>query len=161
MKSSRLLLSVATLSVGLMMLLAGLLGSSVAMADDLADVTAANNGFYLALSARDTDAMAKVYAHESYVANIEPTHSGLEIGWPGVEKWARGLAEGYNQLGVTTSDVHVRVNGNAAWVVAREHATGTLKNGTAFDSTLVSTNIYEKQGGRWMMVLHEAQFVPK
>jgi ketosteroid isomerase-like protein len=148
-------------AIMLIVLLAGFLDSSVVMADDLADVTAANNGFYVALSARDADAMAKVYAHDSYVANIEPTHSELEIGWPGVEKWARSLADSYNRLSVTPSDVHARVNGNTAWVVVREHATGTLKSGTAFDSTLVSTNIYEKQDGRWLMVSHQAQFVPK
>jgi hypothetical protein len=47
-------------------------------------------------------------------------------------------------------------------VVEREHGAGILKEGTAFDDgALVSTNIYEKQGERWLMVSHQAQSVPK
>jgi hypothetical protein len=43
-----------------------------------------------------------------------------------------------------------------------EHAKGTLlKTGATFEATLISTNIYEKQGGSWLMVSHQAQIVPK
>ena len=54
------------------------------------------------------------------------------------------------------------VNGNTAWLVNTEDAKGTyLKTGAAFDSTLISTNIYEKQGDSCLMVSHQAQIIPK
>ena len=143
-------------------LFAGCLGSSVTMADDLADVTAANNAFYAALSARDAGMLAKVYAHDPYVANISPGSGTLQVGWPGVEKWAMSLATIYKDLTVVPSELHIHVNGNTAWVVNTEHAKGTfLKTGAASDSTLISTNIYEKQGDSWLMVSHQAQIIPK
>jgi ketosteroid isomerase-like protein len=143
-------------------LLTGCLGSSVAAADDLADVTAANNAFYAALSARDPNALAKIYAHDNYVANISPGTGALHIGWPEVEKWAASLADAYKDLAVTPSDLHIHVNGTTAWLVNIEHAKGTfLKTNTAFESTLISTNIYEKREGGWLMVSHQTQIIPK
>jgi len=149
-------------AITLFFLFAGCLGPSVAMADDLADVTAANDKFYAALSACNADMIAKVYAHDDYVANISPGSGALEIGWPGVEKWAKSLGVLYKELNVAPSDLHVKSNGNMAWVVNGEHAKGTLlKTGATFEATLISTNIYEKQGGSWLMVSHQAQIVPK
>ena len=146
----------------LFLVFGGCLGPSVAMADDLADVTAANNAFYAALSARDASALAKVYAHDPYVANISPGSGALEIGWPGVEAWTMRLATIYKDLVVAPSDLHAHVNGNTAWLVNTEHAKGTLvKTGAAFEATLISTNIYERQGDVWLMVSHQAQGIPK
>ena len=146
----------------LFLIFAGCLGPSVARADDLADVTAANNAFYAALSARDVDMLAKVYAHDPYIANVAPGSGALEIGWPGVEKWAKSLSADFKDLVVAPSEVHAHVNGNTAWLVNTEHAKGTLvKTGAAFEATLVSTNIYEKQGNVWLMVSHQAQGIPK
>ena len=84
-------------AITLFFLFAGCFGPSVAMADDLADVTAANNTFYAALSARDAGMLAKVYAHNPYVANISPGGGALEIGWLGVEKWAKNIAAYYTK----------------------------------------------------------------
>jgi len=149
-------------AITLFVLFAGCLGASAATADDFADVTAANDKFYAALSSLDADMLAKVYAHDPYVANISPGSGALEIGWLGVDKWAKSLSVLYKDLKVAPSDLHVKANGNIAWVVNTEHAKGTLlKTGAVFESTLISTNIYEKQGDSWLMVSHQAQIVPK
>jgi ketosteroid isomerase-like protein len=149
-------------AISLFFLFAGCLGPSVAMADDLADVIAANNAFYAALSARDAGMLAKVYAHDPYVANISPLNGALEIGWPGVEKWAKNIAADFKDLAVAPSDLHARVNGNTAWLVNTEHLKGTLvKTGASIEWTLISTNIYEKQGDSWLMVSHQGQVIPK
>jgi ketosteroid isomerase-like protein len=140
-------------------LFAGCLCSSVTMADDLADVTAANNAFYAALSARDAGMLAKVYSHDPYVANISPGSGALQVGWPGVEKWTMSIATEYKDLTMVPSDLYAHVNGDTAWLVNTEHAKGTFLTGAAFDSTLISTNIYEKQGKSWLMVSHQSQII--
>ncbi len=122
---------------------------------------AANAAFYVALNSRDAAAMAKVYAHEAYVVNVTPRSAAPAIGWPAVDKWSQDQSVVFKQLMVVPSDPHVRVNGNTAWVIELEHGTGTVKDGTTFEQRLISTNIYEKNGGAWLMVSHQAQATPK
>ena len=145
------------------LLLAGGLGAGAAQparaqsAADVASVTAANAAFYVALSARDAAAMGKVYAHTDYVVNVGPRSTAILVGWPAVEGWAKGLASLFDTLDAKATSARVRVNGNTAWVVATEHASGKLKSGgAAIEWDLISTNVYEKIGGRWLMVSHHA-----
>ncbi len=150
-----LLLGVALASV------VGLRGAWAQSADEQA-VTAANTAFYTALSARDTAALAKIYAHEDFVMNVNPFTGKLSgPGWSAVEPWTKGIARHYARLEVKPSDVHVHVNGNVAWVVDRETVSATLKNGQPQDVTLTATNIYEKIGGSWLMTQHQATPVAK
>jgi len=125
-------------------------------AADMAAVTAANTAFYAALNARDAVAMAKVYAHTDYVAVVGPRSTSVLIGWAAVEGWAKSLPTIFEALDSKAVNPHVRVNGRTAWVVAAEHAVGKLKGGTPIEWDLISTNVYEKIGGQWLMVSHHA-----
>ena len=59
-------------------------------ADDTAAVTAANNAFYAAETARDPSAMEKLWAHEDYVAFVGPRTKEPLIGWTALQPyWTR------------------------------------------------------------------------
>lgn len=138
----------------------GLRGACAQSADEQA-VMAANTAFYAALSARDSAALAKMYAHENFVMNVSPSGKLSGPGWLAVEPWTRGIARYYAQLEVKPSDVHVHVNGNVAWVVDTETVSAKLANGQAQNFKLTTTNIYEKIGGRWLMTQHQPTPVAK
>ena len=125
-------------------------------AADVAAVSAANAAFYTALSARDAAAMAQIYAHTDYVANVGPRSTAILFGWPAVEGWAKSLANIFETLDAKSTSARVRVNGRTAWVMNTEHASGKLKSGGPVDWDLISTNVFEKIEGRWLMVSHHA-----
>ncbi|HKM63516.1 MAG TPA: nuclear transport factor 2 family protein [Acidisphaera sp.] len=118
-----------------------------------AAVLAVNDAFYKALSARDPVAMAKVWAHESFVANGSPRSTDVAIGWPAVDKTFQGLPAHFQKLEVTPSDAYAYVNGKTAWVFDKEHAVGTLNN-EPIDWTMSSVNVFQKFGAQWLMVAH-------
>ena len=55
---------------------------------------------------------------------------------------------------------HVAVRQGVAWAVGTETLRGRRPNGDAVNVTALATNILEKQGDRWLMVLHHASGTP-
>ena len=53
---------------------------------DVDRVNAASQTFIAAISARDIQAMDKVWAHESYATFIGPLSTTIVVGWDGVRK---------------------------------------------------------------------------
>ncbi len=157
-----LLHAVATFAVSVIGLA---LAPAPAMAQPMSDVDAvkaANAAFYAALSARDVKKMEAVWATKAYVVNMGPRLKTFAVGHDeAVAKWWPAAFEHFLELNVSMSTVaQLQVNGNAAWVVGNESATGVTKAGPVKFQTFV-TNIFEKDGGRWLMVSHHAQPIPQ
>ena len=140
-------------------------GGAVAQeSSDMEKVKAASQAFYAALNARDPSAMAKVYAHTPYVAYIPPVGSEIAVGWEAVNKsWEEVLHNvtskidmSYNRAGAP------HIDGNLAWEVGTETGPVTFADGKAVDNfAILSTNIYQKIDGRWLMISHQAAQIPK
>ena len=139
-------------------------GEAVAQqSDEMEKVKAASQAFYAALNARDPNAMAKVYAHTPYVVYIPPVGSEIAVGWEAVNKsWEEVLHKvtlkidmSYNRAG------DPRIDGNVAWEVGTERGPVTFADGKAVDFGVLSTNIYQKIDGRWLMISHQAGQIPK
>ena len=133
-------------------------------ASDVEAVKAADLAFYAALSAMDAKAMAAVWADKPYVTNIGPGSKAVRVGYAdAVTTWIETLVPSrYSELKVQlTSIASVQVNGNVAWTVGMEHLSGKNKTGDAVSFDLFVTDIYEKDDGKWLMVAHHAQAVPK
>ena len=138
----------------------------VAVAQQPADtdaVKAANSAFYAALSGLDAKAMGGVWADKPYVVNIGPRSKKVDVGYAdAVTKWSAELTEVFSELKVVmTSTAQVQTDGKLAWVIGSEHAEGKRKDGTpvAFDTFV--TNIFEKDGNRWLMVSHHGAIQAK
>jgi ketosteroid isomerase-like protein len=58
------------------------------------------------------------------------------------------------------SEPHVAVRQGVAWVVGTETLRGRRPSGEAVNVTALATNILEKQGDHWLMVLHHASGMP-
>ena len=138
--------------------------SQTASADEAAGVAAANNAYYAGLSALDLVGIEKAWAHESYVALAGPRSSAPIIGWSVIQPFYAKLVESVAEISVKPIDVHTRITGNSAWTISREEVgnTSRWKNGTPMSSRpTIATNMFEKIGGKWVMVAHHAQEIPQ
>ena len=113
-----------------------------------------NARFYRALEAYDAEAMAELWAHESWVACVHP---GWEIvrGWNAVEaSWAAIFASA-SRLRVSTDELEVRVSGDCAWVICIEQIATRVEE-SFYRSRAQATNIFVRRGSGWLLVHHHA-----
>jgi len=104
----------------------------------------ANEAFYAAFATGDLAAMQALWAHEAPVSCIHP-------GWGAVTD-LQGVIESWE--GILRSPPKIRCHapvvqayGDMATVLCFEEISGAF---------LLATNIFVRQGGRWLMVHHHA-----
>ena len=114
------------------------------------EVLAANTAFYEAFAARDVARMEEVWAKNLPVAVIHHGWPALHGRAPVLESWS-GILEGPEPPEISCSDATVVVLGTAAFVVCTEHLPG---------GSLVATNVFAREDGRWRMVHHQAGPAP-
>jgi ketosteroid isomerase-like protein len=157
-----------TLLSGALTATAGLaLMTGLAAAQQPADIDAiksANAAFYAALSARDAKAMGGLWANKPYVVNIGPRSKTIAVGYDeAVAKyWENAFTNVFSELSASmTSTAQIQTDGKMAWVVGAEKATGKTKAGEPIAFEAFATNVFEKDGDRWLMVSHQAGIQPK
>lgn len=123
------------------------------MSTALEAVTAANQSFYDAFLYGDQQAMAKVWAEAAPVACIHPG-APLLVGRDTVlESWNSILgAASRPEIECLQSQAHLL--GDAAFVTCYERLGG------AEGATLLATNVFVLEGGRWRMTHHHASPTP-
>ena len=133
-----------------------------AWADDHADVLAANRAFDRALSERNIATLEPLWAHDGTATIIHPSSKVPLAGWEAVRKsWAEGALARFSELSVSMDAPHVHVIGNTAVVVGIEIVRGKrANNGEGVEFSALTTNVYEKRNGRWLMVHHHGSRVP-
>lgn len=132
-------------------------------ADDRTDVVAANKAFDNAVSKRDINSIEALWAHDNNVSIIHPSSKEPLVGWEAVSKsWAEGTLARYSDIQLSLSDPHVRVDGNLATVVGTERFQGKrADNGQTVEFQALTTNVFEKRDGRWLMTHHHASRMPQ
>ena len=128
------------------------------MQDAAADeVAAANRAYYAALSARDLEAMAKVWEQSGEAINIAPPiRPAAHVGWEAIRK-------NYEQFWVTLVHLRVAMNaplivarGEIAWVYGIERTHRVARDGTESAGENHGASVFVKNQGRWLMVFHQA-----
>jgi len=122
------------------------------MSDLLQDeiILEANNAFYAAFRQRDYLAMEDLWSRKSTVCCYHP-------GWPGITGRDEVLDSWYSILvlgdtpGIKVSDNSIIRNGTTAMVFCTEHL-GHV--------SLIATNTFVVEDGRWRMVHHQAAHLP-
>ena len=131
---------------------------------DIEAVKAANTAFYVALSARDVKAMEGLWANKPYVTNIGPVSKSIAVGFE--DAVSKYFGNNFNNVfsavsASMTSTAQLQTDGKLAWVVGTENAKLTFKTGEVREFVKFTTNVFEKDGDRWLMVSHQAGIVPK
>ena len=159
MKRTAVMLSL-TLAVGLAV---GMIGDQVLHAQQAAEmekVKAANQAFYEAFSGRDMKRMEHMWSQEPHVRAIHPASKEVLSGWEAVRKSWEEVFGRFEQISISMKDAQVRVDQNVAWIVGPEQFQGRRVGGEAVTFTALGTNVFEKQGGNWLMVHHHGSRPP-
>jgi len=126
------------------------------MSDD-ADVEEANGRFYRAFEALDLEAMERVWAGGGHVKCVHP-------GWPLLTGWASVRASWESifantaEIRFSLSDVRVVAAGDVAWVTCVENILSEVQ-GRLTVTSVVATNVFERDLDGWRMVHHHASHV--
>jgi ketosteroid isomerase-like protein len=125
--------------------------------DETAEVEEANARFYRAFESMDLAEMEQVWSHGDYVRCIHPGWSMLS-GWDVVRQSWEALFKDSREMRFSLSDVTARVEGNLAWVTCTENILSEARGNISVTSVL-ATNVFERQGGDWRLVLHHASHI--
>ena len=149
----------AVTALGLALLSNNALGQK---AEDVDGVKAASKAFYAALAVLDNgEAMEKVWAHSPYVTYVGPRAKTIIVGWDAQKKYWEDTNKLFSQRNPVLSDQHIHVNGNLAWEMGQEGGTAKMQDGKEVPPDYIVTNVYEKIGGRWLIVSHHVQPKPQ
>ncbi len=126
---------------------------------DLDDVLRCNTLFYEAFNQRDMTLMESVWMHDGRVRCVHPGWGILE-GWEEVRaSFEKILGSGLAVIEVSDVEPFVADGEPMAWVTCIEEISYNLE-GNIITARAQATNIFEKEGGRWLMVHHHASAVP-
>jgi ketosteroid isomerase-like protein len=124
-------------------------------------IIAANNAYYKALSARDMDAMAKVWTRANdNILIAPPVDPVTHVGWDAIKRnWEKYWAQ-FDTFSVSMGEPTVSMNGPVAWVHGIETSKRRTKGGKKTSSTNYGTNIFTRDdSGSWRMVFHQAALI--
>ena len=124
------------------------------------EMLAVNRAFDEALSRLDIVALEALSLQEPHVIAIHPNARQITIGWEEVRKSWLGVAERFSELSVKLENPTAVVRDNVGWVTGTEVVNAKRKTGEVVTYTALTTNIYEKRNGRWLMSAHLTARVP-
>ena len=137
-------------------------GAFAQQAVDVECVKAASKAFYAALATLDNgEAMEKVWAHTPYVTYVGPRSKTIIVGWDAQKKYWQDVDKLFTQRDVTLSDQHIHVNSSMAYEMGQETGTQKMKDGSTPKLDYITTNVYEKTDGKWLIISHHVQPKPQ
>lgn len=127
---------------------------------DAAGVKAAAAAFYSALSHRDMAAMEEICSVEAPTILINPRDKSASVGWPAAKtNWNSAFAF-WTDLKITPRDMSVRVLGDVASVASVALVEGRTRDGKPATFMALNTQVFERNGGKWVLVSHHSSRAP-
>ena len=83
---------------------------------------------------------------------------GLLSGWDSVRQSWEAIFKDSRELRFTLSDLQVQIEGGLAGVTGTENIL-SQSQGNISVTAVLATNVYERRGTRWRMVLHHASHI--
>ncbi len=115
-------------------------------------VIEANHAFYRAFESLDSEKMESLWLKDPRIICIHPGWPEL-AGWgPIMSSWER-IFENAFEMKFELRVVDARVNADLGFVVVEEHLTQRGYEGVV-KAKVLSTNVFERAGTQWWMVLH-------
>ena len=131
-------------------------GQQKTRASDVDRIEAASRDFIAAITARDLQAMDKLWAHGSYVTFMGPLNTTIVVGWDGVRNaWEMRFGQ-FDRVAISLAESHVHTNGEVAWAVGIEKVQLLRKTGETVSFDAFVTNVFEEHDDRWLIVSHQA-----
>jgi uncharacterized protein (TIGR02246 family) len=126
-------------------------GASAAPGGDEAAIRALEARFAAAVTAKNVDAIMKVYAPDVFVFDVVPPRQ--YVGGAAYRKDWEALMSGFKgPLKFGVSDLAVDVAGPVAWSHSIQHIAGVDPTGQPSDMTVRVTDVYRKTAEGWRIV---------
>jgi len=117
-----------------------------------------NTRFYKALGTRDLELMGTVFVHDDRAGCMHPGWVMLK-GWEAIRQSWENVFDPQDQLEIKLHNLTVELEGDAAWVTCIQELI-YINREPVMMNVSVSTNIFEKNGSQWKMVIHQASPMP-
>ena len=135
--------------------------AAAARADDRGDILSADRAFSAAFSTLKIQSMDSLWAHDNGVTIIHPSSKTVLVGWEAVRKsWLEVFARNA-ELSVTMDNPVASATDKVGWVVGVEKVHARRLSGEVVDASVLTTNVYEKRDGRWLIVHHHGSRMPQ
>jgi len=119
---------------------------------DQEQVLEANQRFYQAFESLEIEKMEQIWLQAPHIVCIHPGWRRLS-GWgPIMESWER-IFQSTFEMKFDLTDAEVTLHGDIAIVVVQENLTQRGYDGGT-RSVVQATNVFERTGNRWYLVLH-------
>ncbi len=112
----------------------------------------ANEDFYHAFESLNIKEMEKVWAKGAYIQCIHPGW-GLLKGWDSVMASWRRIFDNTHEMHFLLSEIQIRTHESIGWLTVYENITSRFGE-EVVTGTVLSTNIFEKRSGGWLMIHH-------
>jgi uncharacterized protein (TIGR02246 family) len=124
-----------------------------AQSKDEQEIRALEDQFAAAASAKDLDAIMKVYVPGNDLFVFDVGVPRQHVGWEDYKKdWHDFLAMLPGPIKFTVSDLSVASDGKIAYGHNIQHLSGTMADGSPADMTVRVTDVYRKIDGKWLIV---------
>jgi ketosteroid isomerase-like protein len=124
---------------------------------DVAEVEAANLGFYRAFETLDLARMDAVWVHEERAQCVHPGWP-LIVGWAAIRQSWETIFANTTEMRFTIADARVAGGSDLAWVTCTENILADV-DGRVSVTSLLATNVFERAAEGWRMVHHHASHV--
>jgi ketosteroid isomerase-like protein len=126
------------------------------------DIKAAIDAYHAALGSLDISKMEPLWVHDATVMLINPSDKSISVGWDAVKKDWETNWNNYSELKVTQADgPHIVIKDDVAWSTGIANAVVKFKAGNTVTAPTYETDVFEKRGGKWLLVSHVASRVPQ
>jgi ketosteroid isomerase-like protein len=116
-------------------------------------VIEANREFYRAFESLDLEQMERLWMRDAAIVCVHPGWRRLS-GWgPVMNSWERIFDSAF-EMKFEVQEVEIRISGDLAVVVTEENLTQRGYDGVA-RALVIATNVFERVGHKWAMVLHQ------
>jgi len=123
----------------------------------VSDLEEANARFYRVFEALHIGEMDAVWSHTEHVTCVHPGWP-LLVGWDAVRASWETIFNNTAEMSFTVSSVRAIRAGDMGWVTCTENILSEVRGRVSVTSVL-ATNIYERDGEQWMLVHHHASHV--
>ena len=123
----------------------------------MSDLEEANARFYRAFETLDLSEMDGVWAHGPHVTCVHPGWP-LLVGWDAVRTSWDTIFSNTAEMSFTLSAVRAIRASDIGWVTCTENILSEVRGRDSVTSVL-ATNIYERDADQWLLVHHHASHV--
>jgi ketosteroid isomerase-like protein len=122
------------------------------------EVLRINEKFYRALENGKLDLMEEIWLKDPRAKCVHPGWPML-WGWEAIRQSWKNIFDSGVPAKIQISNVSAEVSGDLAWVTCIEHVSYLIRDRIQINLAQ-ATNIFERQGSRWLMIHHHASPMP-